>query len=398
MTALPNPGRIGPFDLMRTGLIGVVGRPARAVLSALGIGIGVAAMVAVLGITSASQARLSQQLAALGTNLLTAAPGKTLLGQDAQLPADAIDMARRIGPVTAASGTGAVRDRFVYRNDLVDRRGTGGLSVLAAKSDLLNTVGGSISAGRWFNNATEKYPAVVLGSGTARQLGIDTPGRQVYLGGRWFTVIGILAPVTLAKELNLSALVGWDVARTALGFDGHPTTVYERSTDESVDGVRAVLAASVNPQHPEEVAVSRPSDALQAQIAAKATFLSLFLGLGAVALLVGGVGVANTMVISVLERRSEIGLRRAMGAGRGQIRLQFLTEAALLSGWGGMFGVLLGLSISIGYSLLSHWPVLVPLPAVAAGAGASVLIGTVAGWFPAGRAAKMPPNAALVSG
>jgi putative ABC transport system permease protein len=267
----PCSGRDRPSDLDRcraqargSAATGVLGRPASAVPSALGIGIGVAAMVAVLGITTASQARLSQQLASLGTNLLTAAPGKTLLGQDAQLPTNAIDMARRIGPVIAASGTGAVKDRFVYRSDLVDRRGTGGISVLATKTDLLGTVSGSIAAGQWFNNATQKYPAVVLGSDTARQLGIDTPGRQVYLGGGWFTVIGILAPVTLAKELNLSALVGWDVSMTVLGFDGHPTTVYEHSTDESVHDVRAVLAASVDPEHPEEVAVSRPSDTLQA--------------------------------------------------------------------------------------------------------------------------------------
>jgi putative ABC transport system permease protein len=220
----------------------------------------------------------------------------------------------------------------------------------------------------------------------------------VYLGRQRFTVVGILEPVTLAKELDMAALVGWDTAREHLGFDGHPTRIYERSTDRSVSAVRAVLAATVNPEHPEEVAVSRPSDALAAQLAAKSAFLTLFLGLGAVALLVGGVGVANTMVISVLERRSEIGLRRAMGAGRGQVRLQFLTEAVLLSGLGGMFGVLLGLAVSIGYAVSSGWPVVVPATAIAAGVGTSVLIGTVAGWFPAARAARMPPNAALLAG
>jgi putative ABC transport system permease protein len=239
---------------------------------------------------------------------------------------------------------------------------------------------------------------VVLGSGTARQLGIDRPGRQVYLGRQWFTVVGILAPAPLAQELNLSALVGWDVAAAKLGFDGRPTTVYERSADQAVTAVQSILAASVDPEHPEEVTVSRPSDALQAQLAAKAAFLTLFLGLGAVALLVGGVGVANTMVISVLERRSEIGLRRAMGASRGQVRTQFLTEAVLLSGLGGLFGVLLGLIVSVGYSLSSGWPVVIPAPAIAAGVGASVLIGTVAGWFPAARAAKLPPNTALLAG
>ena len=398
MTALPVPGRLGVSDLVRAGFVGVIGRPARAVLSGLGIGIGVAAMVAVLGITTASQAQLSAQLATLGTNLLRAAPGSTLFGKTAQLPANAIDMAKRIGPVTAASGTGAVKNCFVYRSDLVDPRDTGGISVQAAKLDLLSTVNARVVSGQWLNAATGRYPAVVLGSDTAKLLGVDQPGRQVYLGGRWFTVIGILAPATLAPELNAAALVGWDAAASVLGFDGHPTTVYERSADQAVTGVQQILAPSIDPEHPEEVAVSRPSDALQAQLAAKTAFLSLFLGLGAVALLVGGVGVANTMVISVLERRSEIGLRRSMGASRGQVRTQFLTEAVLLSGLGGLFGVLLGLAVSIGYSLTSGWPVVLPLPAIAAGVGASVLIGTVAGWFPAARAARMPPNTALLTG
>ncbi|GAA5165279.1 MULTISPECIES: ABC transporter permease [Amycolatopsis] len=398
MSALPAPARLGLSDLVRAGFTGVIGRPARAVLSALGIGIGVAAMVAVLGITTASQARLSAQLASLGTNLLRAAPGDTLFGEAAQLPANAIEMVRRIKPVTAASGTGAVKKRYVYRSDWVDPRDTSGIAVLAAKLDLLPTVSGRLAAGQWLNGASQRYPAVVLGSTAARLLGIDQPGRQVYLGGKWFTVVGVLAPVTLAPELDIGALIGWDAAVSELGFDGRPTTVYERSDDQAVAEVQQVLAASINPEHPEEVAVSRPSDALQAQLAAKTAFLSLFLGLGAVALLVGGVGVANTMVISVLERRSEIGLRRALGASRGQVRTQFLTEAVLLSGLGGLFGVLLGLGVSIGYSVTSGWPVVLPATAIAAGVGASVVIGTVAGWFPAARAARMPPNTVLQAG
>jgi len=385
------------FDLVRAGLVGVVGRPARAVLSALGIGIGVAAMVAVLGITTASQAQLSAQLSALGTNLLKAAPGNTLFGDTAQLPANAIDMARRIGPVTAASGTGTVKNCFVYRSDLVDPRDTGGLSVLAAKLDLLDTVSARLTAGQWLNAATERFPAVVLGAAAAHQLGIDRPGRQVYLGGLRFTVVGILAPATLAPELDTSALVGWDQAASSLGFDGRPTTVYERSTDQSVEGVRSILGASLNPEHPEEVAVSRPSDALRAQVAAKATFLSLFLGLGAVALLVGGVGVANTMVISVLERRPEIGLRRSLGATRGQIRGQFLAESLLLSALGGTGGVLLGAAVTTGYAATRSWPTVLPLWATAGGLAATLLIGCVAGLYPAVHAARLPPTEALAT-
>ena len=155
---------------------------------------------------------------------------------------------------------------------------------------------------------------MVLGATAARRLG-RVPA--VYLDGRWFTVIGTLEPVPLATELDSSVLVGWAAASAYLGFDGHPTTVYTRSVDAQVEAVRAVLAPTANPEHPNEVKVDRPSPALAARRATTATFTALLLGLGAVALLVGGIGVANTMVISVLERRAEIGLRRSLGATRG---------------------------------------------------------------------------------
>ncbi|WHT20621.1 ABC transporter permease [Crossiella sp. CA-258035] len=394
---LPRSARISVFDLVRAGLTGVFGRPARAILSALGIAIGVAAMVSVLGISASSQAELQAKLESLGTNLLRVGAGQTMFGESAKLPEDASAMVRRIGSVQKASSVAALNGVKVLRSDKEDPQNTGGLSVEAVEQNLVDTLGGKIKAGAWFNAATAKYPGVVLGSVAAQRLAVTQPGEQVFLGGKWFTVLGILEPMPLAEELDRSAMVSWEVAKGQLGFDGHPTTVYERSLESTVDKVREVLPGTVNPKNPEEVKVSRPSDALAAQIQAKATFTTLFLGLGAVALLVGGVGVANTMVISVLERRSEIGLRRSLGAGRGQVRAQFLTEAVLLSGLGGVFGVLLGLGVSIGYAMSNDWPVALPLEAIAGGVGASVLIGTLAGWFPAGRAAKLSPTVALAS-
>ncbi|MFF7248787.1 ABC transporter permease [Embleya sp. NPDC008237] len=395
---LPDTARLGPVDVVRVGLLGVRGRPMRAILSGLGIAIGIAAMVAVLGIGTASQARLTDQIRSLGTNMLSVGPGDSMFGGKVPLPEDAVDMVRRIGPVTSASATAQLDGRSVRRTDRIDPRVTKGITVAATREDLLDTIGGRVAKGQWFNAANSRYPTVVLGARAAELLGVDGPNRQVWIGERWFTVIGVLAPVPLAPEVDHSALVGWSAARDLLGFDGHPTRIYERSAEDAVADVRNVLAATANPADPAGVKVSRPSDALEAQLAAKNTFTGLFVGLGAVALLVGGVGVANTMVISVLERRQEIGLRRALGAGRGQIRLQFLTEAVTLSGLGGVAGVVLGLIVTSGYARAQGWPLVLPWPAILGGVAASVAIGALAGLYPAGRAARLPPTEALSSG
>jgi putative ABC transport system permease protein len=393
------PARLAPADVMRVGAAGLRARPTRVFLSALGIAIGIAAMISVVGISTSSRADLQQTLERLGTNLLTAGPGQSLFGDDSHLPDEAVSMVGRIGPVTSVSATGRVADARVYRNDRIPSGQSGGLAVLAARTDLPDTVGATVAKGTWLNDATAVYPAVVLGARAAERLGIGHAGpqMQVWLGGRWFTVVGILGPVELAPELDTAALVGWPVASSLLDFDGYPTTIYTRSHEDSVEAVAGVLAATANPEAPNEVRVSRPSDALEAKRASDDAFTGLLLGLGAVALLVGGVGVANTMVISVLERRAEIGLRRSLGATRGQIRAQFLTESGLLSALGGLGGVLLGIGVTATYATLQDWPTVVPLWAVAGGIGATVLIGVLAGLYPAVRASRLAPTEALAT-
>jgi putative ABC transport system permease protein len=386
-------------DVARVGAAGLRTRPTRALLSALGIAIGIAAMVAVVGISSSSREQLNRQLAALGTNLLTVSPGRTMEGGDAKLPAEAEAMIARIGPVTAVSATGAVGSAKVYRSDQIPKVETNGLAVLAARVSLPRTVGATVRTGTWLNGITSRYPAAVLGADTADRLGIGRPSprTEILVGGEQFTLLGVLDPVALAPELNTAVLIGWDIAADLFRFDGRATTVYTRSRDSQVEAVRGVLAGTANPDAPGDVEVSRPSDVLAARRAADATLNGLLLGLGAVALLVGGVGVANTMVISVLERRAEIGLRRSLGATRGQIRVQFLAESLLLSGLGGVGGVLLGVAVTTGYAAYQAWPSVVPPWATAGALAATVLIGGVAGLYPAIRAARLSPTEALAT-
>jgi putative ABC transport system permease protein len=391
------PSRLRPRDTLRVAFSGLRTRPLRAVLSALGIAVGIAAMVAVVGISASSREQVNEQLRELGTNLLTVAPGQDLFGGEAKLPEESVGMVARIGPVTTVSAIGAVADTAVYRNDEIPEEQTNGLAVNAARTDLLDTVSGTVASGRWLDDALASYPAVVLGASAAERLGISqTDGSvEVWLGDEWFTIVGVLDPVPLAPELDSSVMIGWPIASDLFGFDGSPTTIYERSDESAVDDVRAVLPATVNPSHPEEVEVSRPSDALAAQAATDETLTTLLLALGGVALLVGGIGVANTMVIAVLERRSEIGLRRALGATRAHIRRQFLGESVLLAGLGGIGGGVLGGVVTAAFATSRDWPFALPAWVLGGAAGATILVGAIAGAYPAARAARMSPTAAL---
>jgi putative ABC transport system permease protein len=387
-------------DLIDLGLIGLRTRPARATLSALGIAIGIATMIVVTGIPASSQAALLDELSALGTNTLqaTALPDQN---PPAQLPSSAIGMVRRIGSVTAVSAV-ANTHSLVRRNDRTDPADGSGLTVLAAQPDLLSVLNAHLSSGAWLSAATARFPAVVLGSVAATRLGITSlvaggAAPQVVIGDRRFTVVGVLAATPLSPDIDRSVLIGWTSAQTELRFDGHPTVIYLQCDESQIEAVRGVLAATIAPEHPGQVVVTRPSDALAAKRATENSFSALFLALAAVALVIGGIGVANTMVVSVLERRSEIGLRRALGATRGQIRAQFLTESIVLAVIGGVIGTALGLLTTIGYAMWQGWPLVVPADAAAGGIGAAIPLGVIAGVYPSLRAARMTPTQALQS-
>jgi putative ABC transport system permease protein len=384
--------RLLPADLLRLGAVGLRTRRLRAVLSALGIAIGIASMVAVLGLSESSRAGLLAQIDRLGTNLLTAAPGQTLGGDDATLPESAPQALRRLGGVQRVDSVRAL-DATVRRSDRIDPEETGGVAVDAADPGLLQTLGGSMVRGRFLNAATIRTRSVVLGATAAQQMGIDRPGALVYIAGRWWTVVGIMAPIELAPELDRTVLMGYDAAVRELGAER--SAVYLRADPSVVARVHDLLASAADPEHPEEVDVSRPSDALAARAQADDALTGLFLGLGAVALLVGGIGIANTMVISVLERRSEIGLRRALGATRGHVRAQFLVESLLLAAAGGLAGIVVGSLVTGAYAGARGWSTVVPPEALAGGVGAALTIGAVAGLYPAGRAARMSPTEAL---
>jgi putative ABC transport system permease protein len=389
--------RLRAADLGRLAAVGMRTRKLRAALSALGIAIGVAAIVAVLGLSRSAQAGLIDEINALGTNLLTVTNGHTLTGGTAELPLKAPAMIGRLPGVYQVQSTGTVSGASAYRSPLIPSIDTNAISVDAATLGLPAAAGTSIARGSYLNAATAREPVAVLGSAAAQRLGIDTAwrGERIWVGGQWFYVAGILKPAILSPAIDASVLVGYPAAEKYLQFDGHPSTVYVRAANSQVNTVDGLLAAQANPENPSQVDVSQPSAALTAQADAQGAFNGLFLGLGAVALLVGAVGVANIMVISVLERRSEIGLRRALGATRGHIRVQFLTEAVLLAALGGAAGVAVGVIATVSYATARHETVVIPVIAWAGGLGAAIAIGAIAGLVPALRAARLSPTEAL---
>ena len=400
-SAAPPVARLQPGDLAGLASVGLRTRKLRATLSALGIAIGVAAIVAVLGLASSAKAALLAEIQTLGTNLLTVTNGQTLTGGVAELPEAAPGMIARQPGVIGVQDIGSVGNVNVYKSPLIPSIETSGLSVDAATLDLPAVSGTSLAQGRFLNAATAREPVAVLGAATAQRLGIDRirPGMRIWVGGMWFYVTGILNKDSYAPEIDSAVLVGFPAAGKYLHFDGHPSQIYVRTVDTQAATTRvdSLLGAQANPENPGQVNVSQPSDALTARADAQGALDTLFLGLGAVALLVGAIGVANIMVISVLERRSEIGLRRALGATRGQIRAQFLAEAVLLSLAGGVIGVIAGAAATAAYARVHGETVVIPAQAWAGGLAAALLIGALAGLLPAIRAARLSPTQALWS-
>ena len=384
--------RVG--DALAIGTYGLRSRRGRSALTAIGIAIGIAAIVAVFGISSSSRADVLAQIDELGTDLLMVRPGDDMFGDRATLPVDAPAMIRRIAPVTAATAVSSF-DADVQRNELTDIQNA--LDVLGAETNLLSTLDGTLAEGVFLDDASSELPVVVLGSVAAERLGITSlaGSPMVSIAGTSFTVVGILDPLPLHPDLDRAVMIGVGAAERFLEAEVIPTRVYLRVEPEYVEDVRAVLGRTANPAAPNEVEVSRPSDALEARARVDEGLQRLLIGLGAVALVVGGVGVANVMVISVLERRGEVGLRRALGAARHHVALQFLTESALLSTIGGVLGVGIGAAATAWYANRQGWRLDVPLEVLGLSIVVALLLGVVAGLYPAVRAARLDPATAV---
>ncbi len=393
------PARLPVAELLGTALQAVRTRRLRAALSALGIAIGIGAMVAVVGVSASAQANLLAEIDALGTNLLTVTPGQNFLGNNEVLPAPAVAMIEHMQNVISAAAVYQLSGANVYRTPLVPAAETGGIGVDATAENLPEVMGAKMLSGHFLDAVSDRYPEAVLGADAASVLDISKAGGGVlvYLGDTWFTVVGVLSSATLDTNLDSDVFISLPVAERMFQTKPNPSEIYVRANQNDVNQVADLLAPTADPQDASGVQISNPSDALKARAAAKGQFTTLLVGLGAVALLVGAIGIANTMIISVLERRGEIGLRRALGATKRHISTQFLTESALLAVLGGIAGLILGAGATAIYAQTKHEPFVVPLYALIAAPATGAVIGALAGLYPAAKAARLSPTEALRS-
>lgn len=389
--------RLTVADSIRTALIGPRSRPLRTALSALGVAVGIAALTAITGIAASNQAQLLAELDDLGANMLVVQPGVTSDGTEVPLPVEAASMVARIDDVeqvgvleSVPEGTG------VYRNDLIPESQGNGIGVNAANPEFLAAIEGSLASGEWFDEASRGLPVTVLGSAAAARLGITEPGVRVWIGEQWYTVIGILESAGLAGEIDATAFLGdeWARERVSEQDDDTVAALYVRVAPGQVAAVREVVANAANPTSP-YVFVSDLSDLAEARATTDDSLSSLAIGLAAIALLVGGIGIANTMVVAVLERRGEIGLRRALGARPGQVAGQFVGEAIVLAGIGGLVGMLCGVLGVLIYAGVQAQVATIPVTVLVGGPLIALAVGVVAGLYPALSAARLSPTTAL---
>ena len=391
-----NKNKLRTRDLFFVAVYGVKARKGRAALTSIGIGIGIAAIVAVSGIAASGSADLLSTLESLGTNLVKASPQAGFFGTQEELPEGVIGMVERIGPVEEVTST-TQTDLLVRRSNFISEFEGGGISTIVTSSELLNVIGGKLSEGRFITDGLSDLPVTVLGSVTAKRLGITNLSKptKILIDDEWFGVIGIVEELKIHPDLDRSVFIGYGAAKKLFDINEEPTTIYLRANPTFIEDVVEVIAPSMNPENPDQVEVSKTTKTLETQQAVEASFTNLLLGLGSVALLVGGVAIANVMVMSVLERRMEIGVRRSIGATRREIRYQFLLESIVLSGIGGLVGVMLGSLITLAYTNYTNIVFSIPVWQILGAVVLALLIGAISGVYPAIKASKIQPAEAV---
>ena len=392
--------RLRAIDVVAQAVRGLTSRKLRTALTALGISIGIASLISIQGITEANQAAARAEIDALGSDFLFITPGTGITEEAELLPYAPATLDSHISDLEYVAALYPV-DARARRNELIPEAQTGGVTISAITSadlDLLEPVNGSVQFGRFHDPTSVEVPAVVLGSLAAERLGIRhlTGHPTINISGTNFSVIGVLDEFEILNtDLNRTAIIGLNVAANLFETPDNPGAIYAQVQPEQLDDVRELIPAQANPFAPGEVAVSRPTEALEIREVIDETFARILQSLALIVLAVGGIGIANIMVISVIERRGEIGLRRSLGATRKHIASQFIIESTVLSLLGGVLGVAIGVAIVIGYAQYKDFDLIIPWFWLTIGVGAAFVLGALAGLYPAWRASRLDPAEAV---
>ncbi|MDG2025963.1 MAG: ABC transporter permease [Acidimicrobiales bacterium] len=400
------------LDLISVALSGLTSRVSRTLLIMLGPIIGVSAIVAAVGLTESAKGDLQADLAELGTNLITADAAGSFGAQNPSFPEDVVERVSSLSGVESVTGVRALDGIITSPYDAATTYYTAfPTPVLTADPGFLEVMQIELLSGRWLNDFDYENGArvAVIGVDIANEFNyLAGDNRTLLLDGLEFGIVGVYDNVRLADAFNTSVLIPPLAADNEFDTGLETNTLYIRADPERVEEVEDNLPIAINLGGSEEVNTSIPSDALEASAKADSTLQVIVASMGILALIVGGVGIANVMSISVIQRSAEIGIRRALGHGRGLIAWQFLLEAVAVGFFGGLAGVGVGIFIVVFASRIFDWthvldPVLVigslefsshsmGVPTVyLLGMGAALLTSVVAGLYPSVKAARLEP-------
>ena len=374
---------------------GLRARKARTLLIMLGPVIGVAAMVGAVGLTESAKGALQQQLARLGTNLIIAQAGGTFGSQNPTFPSDVVHRVEALATVESAAATtnlsGVVTEPIAGNNSYYQAFP---VPVRAAGLALPAVLNVPLLDGRWLDTADVDLhlPAAVIGAGVAKEYGY-LPGetRTIRLNDTNFGVVGVLGQVPLDPSLDDAVFVTQWAAQNLLGSSGDPNQLYIRARPGTTQETADAVPTAVSLGGPDETSTQVPSDVLQAAAQANKTLQQVALFAGLLALTVGGLGIANVMSISVIQRSSEIGIRRAVGHTQAKIGAQFLLESIFVGVLGGFVGALVGVAVIYLVSAFAGWVVVIAYSRIPLWMGLALLVSVLAGLYPSIKAARLEP-------